>query len=230
MKLSGQTFCTPLGSGIEGERALRLAREIADGLARRDLELACVVGGGNFLRGEKMVQQGIDRVTADNMGMLATIMNALALQSALEGLGVPTRVLSAIHVNEVAEPFIQRRAVRHLEKGRVVILAAGTGQPYFTTDTTAALRALQVGAKLFLKGTRVAGVYSGDPEDPKAGELQFFRQLKFREILERGLKFMDATAATLCLQHGLPVRVFNAMEAGNVRKALLGEELGTLVE
>lgn len=189
-----------------------------------------MIGGGNFLRGEKIAGPGIDRVTADNMGMLATIINALAVQSALESLGVPTRVLSAIQVNEVAEPFIQRRAVRHLEKGRVVIFAAGTGQPFFTTDTTAALRALQIGASIVLKATKVAGVYSADPEDPNTKDAVFYPRLKFHEILDRGLKFMDATAATLCMQYGLAVRVFSAMEPGNIRKVLLGEELGTLVD
>lgn len=228
LKMSGEALCLEGGFGIDSGRVLALASAIKAGLGAGDLELACVVGGGNFLRGERIASQGIDRVTGDNMGMLATIMNALALQSALESQGVDTRVLSAIHVDDVAEPFIRRRALRHLEKGRVVLLSGGTGNPYFTTDTTAALRALQIGATGLYKGTKVDGVYSADPvANPQA---EFYPRLTFLDVLQRRLRVMDATAISLCMENRLPILVFNMTHPGNVEKVLRGEQLGTLVE
>jgi len=226
--MSGEALCKPGASGIDAKEVLDLAKQIQSGLSSKDLQLSLVVGGGNFVRGEQIAGQGIDRVTGDNMGMLATIMNALALQSALEGLGVETRVLSAIQVNDVAEPFIRRRAIRHLEKGRVVILAGGTGHPFFTTDTTAALRALQIGATVLFKGTKVRGVYSADPiSNPEA---QFYETLTFFEALQKRLRVMDSTSLSLCMDNKLPILVFNMKEPGNVERALRGERLGTLVE
>jgi uridylate kinase len=226
--MSGEALCKPGGSGIDAKEVLDLAKQIQAGLAAKDLQLSLVVGGGNFIRGEQIAGQGLDRVTGDNMGMLATIMNALALQSALEGLGVETRVLSAIQVNDVAEPFIRRRAMRHLEKGRVIILAGGTGHPFFTTDTTAALRALQIGATALFKGTKVRGVYSADPiSHPEA---QFYETLTFFEALQKRLRVMDSTSLSLCMDNKLPILVFNMKEPGNVERALRGERLGTLVE
>jgi uridylate kinase len=228
LKMSGESLCEPGGFGIDGKRALSLARQIQAGLAPGEVQLALVIGGGNFMRGEKVAEQGIDRATADNMGMLATIMNALALQSALEGHGLETRVLSAIQVNDVAEPFIRRRCIRHLEKGRVVILAGGTGHPFFTTDTTAALRALEIGAQILFKGTKVRGVYSADPV--RHPEARLFERLSFVEVLEKRLRVMDATAISLCMENKLPIRVFDMQEPGNIERALRGEALGTLVD
>lgn len=229
LKMSGQALCREGGFGIDAGRVLDLAKQIGGALQRGDLQVACVVGGGNFLRGEQIAGNGIDRVTGDNMGMLATIMNALALQSALESLGTATRVLSAIQVNDVAEPFIRRRALRHLEKGRVVLLAGGTGSPYFTTDTTAALRALQVGATTLCKGTKVNGVYSADPvANPDA---TFFPRLTFLDVLQKRLRVMDSTAISLCMENKLPIVVFNMLEPGNVERALAGDgSLGTRIE
>lgn len=228
LKLSGESLCAEGGFGIDAKETVALARQIQAGMASRDLQLALVVGGGNFVRGEQIARQGIERVTADNMGMLATIMNALALQAALEAAGVETRVLSAIDVNDLAEPFIRRRALRHLEKGRVVILAGGSGHPYFTTDTAAALRAMQLGATLLIKGTKVDGVYSADPKTSPDAEL--FDKLTFFEVLEKRLRVMDTTAISLCMEHKLPILVFNMREPGNIERALRGERLGTLVE
>jgi uridylate kinase len=228
LKLSGEALCGEGGFGIDAKETLALARQIEAGMASRELQLSLVVGGGNFLRGEQMARQGIERVTADNMGMLATIMNALALQAALEGLGVETRVLSAIEVNDLAEPFIRRRALRHLEKGRVLILAGGSGHPYFTTDTAASLRALQIGATVLFKGTKVDGIYSADPKTSPGAKL--FEKLTFLEVLEKRLRVMDSTAISLCMEHKLPILVFNMREPGNIERALRGERLGTLVE
>ena len=228
LKVSGEALSEEGKFGIDGKKVLSLALEIQAGLSREPVELALVIGGGNFLRGEKITGPGIDRVTGDNMGMLATIINALALQSALESFGLETRVLSAIQVNDVAEPFIRRRAIRHLEKGRVVILSGGSGHPYFTTDTTASLRALQVGATMLLKGTKVDGVYAEDPvRNPKAA---FFTTVTFQRALEDHLRVMDSTALSLCQENKLPVLVFNMTKPGNVERALRGERLGTLIE
>jgi uridylate kinase len=228
LKISGESLCAEGGFGIAATQVLDLAGQIQRGIAAGEVQLSLVVGGGNFMRGERLAGQGIDRVTGDNMGMLATIMNALALQSALEGLGVETRVQSAIQVNDVAEPFIRRRCLRHLEKGRVVILAGGTGHPYFTTDTTAALRALQIGATQLFKGTKVRGIFSADPVSHP--EAQFYEHLTFLDVLQKRLKVMDSTAISLCMDNKLPILVFDMKQPGNVERALRGERLGTLVE
>jgi len=190
-------------------------------------ELALVIGGGNIFRGLAASARGVDRATADYMGMLATIINALALQDALEKLGVPTRVLSAIEMQQVAEPYIRRRATRHLEKGRVVIFAAGTGNPFFTTDTAASLRAMEIGAEVIFKATRVDGVFDADPlKHPGAVR---FEELTYIDVLSRQLQVMDATAISLCMDNGLPILVFNMMQPGNIKKAVTGARIGTLV-
>jgi uridylate kinase len=227
LKLSGEALCQDGGFGIDGNKVLDLAGQVQGALSRGELELALVVGGGNFMRGEKIASQGIGRVTGDNMGMLATIMNALAIQSALESLGVETRVQSAIHVSDVAEPFIRRRAIRHLEKGRVVLFAGGTGNPYFTTDTTAALRALEIGADCIMKATKVDGIYDSDPKtNPDACR---FEELTYIEVLRRGLQVMDSTAISLCMDNSLPIIVFNIQVEGNIQRALTGAHVGTIV-
>jgi uridylate kinase len=187
-----------------------------------------VIGGGNIFRGLSAAAQGMDRASADNMGMLATVINALALQDALETMGAQTRVQSAIAMRQVAEPYIRRRAVRHLEKGRIVILAAGTGNPYFTTDTAAALRAMEISADVLLKATKVDGVYSGDPM--KSADVKKFERLTYLEVLQRRLKVMDSTAISLAMDNAMPIIVFNLMKEGNVKKAVLGETVGTIVE
>jgi uridylate kinase len=190
-------------------------------------ELALVIGGGNIFRGIAASTRGVDRATADYMGMLATVINALALQDALEKLGVPTRVLSAIEMQQVAEPYIRRRATRHLEKGRVVIFAAGTGNPFFTTDTAASLRAMEIGAEVIFKATRVDGVFDADPlKHPNARR---FEELTYLEVLSRQLQVMDATAISLCMDNGLPILVFNALQRGNIKRAVGGARIGTLV-
>ena len=227
LKISGEMLCEKGGFGIDPTHVQDFAQQIKEGLAQGNAELAMVCGGGNFLRGAQIAGDEIGRITGDNMGMLATIMNALALQSALERAGVETRVLSAIPVNDLAEPFIRRRALRHLEKKRVVVLAGGTGNPYFTTDTTAALRALQIRADVLAKGTKVDGVYSADPEkDPDA---KFFEELTFLDVLQQRLRIMDSTAVSLCMDNSLPINVFNMKEQGNIVKFLSGERLGTMV-
>jgi uridylate kinase len=226
LKLSGESFADPEhGFGIDPRVVASIARQVADA-KNMGVELGIVVGGGNIVRGLSASAQGTDRTTADYMGMLATVINALALQDALEKEGVQTRVQSAIWMQELAEPYIRRRAVRHLEKDRVVIFAGGTGNPYFSTDTTAALRALEIGAEVILKGTRVNGVYDSDPEiNPKA---EMFHSLPYIEVLNRGLKVMDSTAISLCMDNRLPIVVFN-LKSGNIVRVLSGEEVGTLV-
>lgn len=230
LKLSGEAFAdASLNFGIDAAVVQRIAEEVA--AARTDLgvEIAVVVGGGNIFRGMSGATRGMDRARADYMGMLATVINALALQDALEAVGQPTRVQTAITMAQVAEPYIPLRAVRHLEKGRVVVFAAGTGNPYFTTDTTAALRAAEVGAEAVLKGTHsgVDGVYSADPRlDPEAVKLS---QVSHFEVLNRGLKVMDSTAITFCMDNELPIIVFDVTKPGNIHRALVGEEIGTLV-
>tara|TARA_B100000809_G_scaffold230623_1_gene245193 strand:- start:185 stop:892 length:708 start_codon:yes stop_codon:yes gene_type:complete len=227
LKISGEMLCEKGGFGIDPTHVQDFSQQIKEGLAQGNAELAMVCGGGNFLRGAQIAGDEIGRITGDNMGMLATIMNALALQSALERAGVETRVLSAIPVNDLAEPFIRRRALRHLEKKRVVLLAGGTGNPYFTTDTTAALRALQIRANVLAKGTKVDGIYSADPEkDPDA---EFFEELTFLDVLQQRLRIMDSTAVSLCMDNSLPINVFNMKEQGNIVKFLSGERLGTMV-
>jgi uridylate kinase len=226
LKLSGEAFADPQTSfGIDPRIVASMARQIAEA---KDLgtELALVIGGGNIIRGLSASAQGTDRTTADYMGMLSTVINALAMQDALEKEGVQTRVQTAIWMQELAEPYIRRRAIRHLEKGRVVIFAGGTGNPYFSTDTTAALRSLEIGAEAILKGTRVDGVYDSDPEvNPDA---KMYRSIGYIEVLQQELKVMDSTAITLCMDNRLPILVFN-LKAGNLLRILQGEDVGTLV-
>jgi uridylate kinase len=227
LKISGQSLAGDQGFGISSAAIQATARQIAE---IRDLgvEVGIVCGGGNIIRGLRAASEGISRATADQMGMLASVMNALALQDALERCGADTRVLSAIEVNAVAEPHIRRRAIRHLEKGRIVIFAAGTGQPFFTTDTGAALRAMEIGAEILLKGTRVDGVYDSDPEQNAHAEL--FDRVTYRDVLNRGLAVMDGTAVSLCQVNKLPILVFNMSIPGNVLKVVCGERIGTRVE
>jgi uridylate kinase len=226
LKLSGEAFADPQhGFGIDPRIVTSLARQIAES-KNMGVELGIVVGGGNIIRGLSASAQGADRTTADYMGMLATVINALALQDALEKEDVHTRVQTAIWMQELAEPYIRRRAMRHLEKGRVVIFAGGTGNPYFSTDTTAALRALEINADAILKGTRVDGVFDSDPMvNPDA---QMFHSLPYIEVLSRGLKVMDSTAISLCMDNRLPIIVFN-LKTGNIVRVLAGEDVGTLV-
>ncbi|MFO7590259.1 MAG: UMP kinase [Acidimicrobiia bacterium] len=230
LKLSGEAFAdTTIGYGIDAAVVQRIAEEVAAARVDLAVEIAIVVGGGNIWRGMSGATRGMDRARADYMGMLATVINALALQDALEAVEQPTRVQTAISMAQVAEPFIPRRAIRHLEKGRIVVFAAGTGNPYFTTDTTAALRAAEIGAGAILKGTHsgVDGVYSADPKlDPEAVKLT---EVTHFEVLNRRLQVMDSTAITFCMDNRLPIIVFDVMEPGNIRRALLGEPIGTLV-
>jgi uridylate kinase len=230
LKLSGEAFASSASDEtIDGSVVDRLAAEIAAARLELGVEIAVVCGGGNIWRGTTGAGAGMDRATADYMGMLATVINALALQDALERHGQPTRVLSAIQMAEIAEPYIRRRAIRHLEKGRVVVFAAGMGNPFFTTDTPAALRAVEIEAQVLLKGTHggVDGVYSADPRlDSTATR---FDEITFKEVLDKDLRVMDLTAITFCKDNSLPVLVFDVMTPGNVRRALLGEPIGTLV-
>lgn len=226
LKLSGEALMGDSGYGIDPDILTSLARQIKV-VVRNGAELAIVVGGGNIFRGLAAASKGMDRAQGDFMGMLATVMNALAMQDALEHEGVYTRVMSAIDMKAVAEPYIRRRAIRHMEKGRVVIFAAGTGNPYFTTDTTAALRALEIGAGVVMKATKVDGVYDADPKlKPDASK---FDELTYIEVLNRGLHVMDSTAISLCMDNGLPILVFNMGVEGNIERALRGEPVGTLV-
>jgi len=228
VKISGEALAGDQDYGIDPEVAAFVAREIRDVLQQFRTEIAVVVGGGNIWRGVAGSAKGMDRATADYMGMLATTINALALQDALEQAGVDTRVQTAIEMRAIAEPYIRRRAIRHLEKGRVVIFAAGTGSPYFSTDTTAALRAAEIEADAILMAKRgVDGVYDADPvTNPKARK---FQSLTYIEMINRGLGVMDATAASLCMDNGIPVIVFNVREQGNIRRAVLGERIGTYI-
>ncbi len=226
LKLSGEALMGNRQYGIDPERLKDYAREIKT-ITERNVEVAIVIGGGNIFRGLTGVSTGMDRVQGDHMGMLATVINGLALQSALEEEGVPTRLQSAIKINEVAEPFIRRRAMRHLEKGRVVIFGGGTGNPYFTTDSAAVLRAIEIGADVILKGTRVDGIYTSDPEkDTKATKFDF---ISFDDVLRKGLKVMDTTAFTLSQENELPIIVFDMNTKGNLLKVLSGENIGTKV-
>jgi uridylate kinase len=229
LKLSGEAFAGDEGYGIDGKVVEQLASEIVEVRADLGVETAVVVGGGNIWRGMTGASAGMDRAQADYMGMLATVINSLALQDVLERLGQPTRVQSAITMAAVAEPYIRRRAIRHLEKGRVVIFAAGTGNPFFTTDTTAALRAVEIEAGVILRGTHsgVDGIYTDDPRtNPDATKLD---HVTYIEVINKGLRAMDPTAVTLCMEHQLPIVVFDLMTKGNVRSILLGEAIGTLV-
>jgi len=226
LKLSGESLMTTGGYGIDPEVLLCIAGELKE-IHALGGELAIVIGGGNIFRGVPGSARGMDRVTADYMGMLATIINALALQDALERVGVMTRVLSAISMQQIAEPYIRRRARRHLEKGRVVIFAAGTGNPFFTTDTAASLRAVEIGAEVLLKASTVDGVYDADPKTHR--DAKKFTELSYIEFLNRHLKVMDATAITLCMDNGLPILVFDQSTPGNIGRAVRGESIGTIV-
>jgi len=226
LKLSGEALMGEQTYGIDPAVATQIALDVAE-IQSMGVETAIVIGGGNIFRGVAASARGMDRATADYMGMLATVINALALQDALEQLGLATRVITAIEMRAVAEPFIRRRAIRHLEKKRVVIFAAGTGNPYFTTDTAAALRAMEIKAEVILKGTKVDGVYTADPMlDPKATK---YPTISYLQVLERQLKVMDATAISLCMDNKLPIVVFNLREPGNVRRVVMGEAIGTTV-
>jgi uridylate kinase len=230
LKMSGEALASSSSDEtIDADVVERLARELAEVRGELDLELAVVVGGGNIWRGMLGEGKGLDRTTSDTMGMLATVINALALQDAIERHGQPTRVLSAVQMAEVAEPYIRRRAVRHLEKGRVVIFAAGMGNPYFTTDTSAALRTAEIEAELLLKGTHsgVDGVYSADPKTSPGATR--YDKLSFMDVVNQDLRVMDLTAITFCKDNGLPVLVFDLMGPGNLRRALAGEQIGTLI-
>jgi uridylate kinase len=226
LKLSGEVLAGEAGFGIDAGRVRELAAELA-AVAGAGTEAGIVVGGGNFFRGVTSAARQMDRVTADHMGMLATVMNALALQDALEAAGTPTRVMTAIEMRLVAEPYVRRRAIRHLEKGRVVIFAAGTSSPYFSTDTAASLRALEVRAEVLAKGTRVDGVYDKDPlQHPDAVQ---YKDVSYDEVLAKSLKVMDATAIAMCRENGLPIVVFNLNVPGNIMRMSMGEPIGTLI-
>ena len=226
LKISGEAMMGDKGYGIDYSMVDFIAREIK-GTASKAIQVAIVIGGGNIFRGVEASLQGIDRSSADYMGMLATVINALALQNTLEKKGVPTRVHSAIEMKELAEPYIRRKAIRHLEKGRTVIFAAGTGNPYFTTDTAAALRAMEIDADVILKATKVDGIYSSDPlKDPKAKK---FKTVTYIDVLKKGLGVMDSTAVSLCMDNDLPIVVFNLKGKGNIRKIITGKKIGTLV-
>ena len=227
LKLSGEALAGEQKYGIEPQTLTTIAAEIKE-VVKSGTQMALVIGGGNIFRGLAASSIGMDRASADYMGMLATMINSLAMQDALEKIGVDTRVQSAIEMREVAEPYIRRRAIRHLEKGRVVILGAGTGNPYFTTDTAASLRAMEIGAEVILKGTKVDGVYSADPmKDPSALK---FSKLSYIDVLKKGLQVMDATATSLCMDNNLPIIIFNIKTSGNIIKVVCGEEIGTIVK
>ncbi len=227
LKLSGEALAGDQGYGIDPITITTIANEVKE-VVECGVQLALVIGGGNIFRGLAASSKGMDRASADSMGLLATMINSLAMQDALEKIGVDTRVQSAIAMQEVAEPYIRRRAIRHLEKGRVVIFGAGPGTPYFTTDTAASLRAMEIGAEVILKGTKVDGVYSADPKkDPTA--LKFSR-LTYIDVLKKGLQVMDATATSLCMENNLPIIVFDVTTDGNVKKVVCGEEIGTIVK
>jgi uridylate kinase len=227
LKLSGEALLGRESYGIDSNVLRDVAEEIRE-IRQMGVDAAVVIGGGNIFRGVSAASKGMDRSTADYMGMLATVMNALALQQALEKKGVATRVLSAIDMKEVAEPYIRRRALRHLEKGRVVIFAAGTGLPFFTTDTTAALRAIEIGAEVILKATKVDGVYASDPEKNPAAEK--YERISFNEVLHKNLRVMDATAISLARDQNMRIVVFNLRKRGNIKKVILGRRVGTVVE
>ena len=226
LKLSGEALMGDQGYGVDPAVVTRIAEEVAE-IRDIGVQVAIVIGGGNIFRGMAGSARGMDRATADYMGMLATVMNGLALQDGLEHHGVPTRVLTAIEMRSVAEPFIRRRAIRHLEKGRVVVFAAGTGNPYFTTDTAAALRAMEIKADVIMKATKVDGIYTADPKkDPSATR---YDRITYLQVLEQGLKVMDATAISLCMDNKMPIVVLDLNERGNMRRAIMGEQVGSLV-
>ncbi|MCX7827679.1 MAG: UMP kinase [Thermanaerothrix sp.] len=227
LKLSGEILAGKCGFGLDLEEVSSICAEIAD-VAREGVQVAMVVGGGNIMRGQQAVQKGMERAQADSMGMLATVINALALQDALERMGMSTRVQTAVEMRQVAEPFIRRRAIRHLEKGRIVIFAAGTGSPYFSTDTAAALRASEIGASCLIKATKVDGIYDDDPsKNPNANRLPV---VSYREALTKGLKIMDAAAFALCQENNIPIIVFDVLKRGNLRSLLVdGKPVGSVV-
>ncbi len=227
LKLSGEALQGKLGYGVDPNVAGAIAQEIKE-VHELGVQTACVVGAGNIFRGLQASQAGMDRATADYIGMLATIINSMVLQDALEKRGVPTRVQSAIEIHELAEPYIRRRAIRHLEKGRVVVFGGGTGNPYFTTDTAAALRAVEIGADVILKATKVDGVYDRDPVKDKRAKK--FEKLSYMDVLKRRLQVMDSTATSLCMDNQLPIMVFNLTQRGNIRRVVMGEKIGTRVE
>ena len=226
LKLSGEALQGDQGYGVDPKVASSIAKQIQD-VYDLGVDVACVIGGGNIFRGLQASRAGIDRATADYIGMLATVMNSMVMQDALEKLGVHTRVQSAIEIKELAEPYIRRRAMRHFEKKRVVIFAAGTGNPYFTTDTAAALRAIEVGAEIIFKATKVDGVYSSDPMKHK--DAKKFARLRYIDVLKKRLGVMDATAISLCMDHSLPIIIFNLNQHGNIKRAVMGENIGTRV-
>ena len=226
LKLSGEALLGEKGSGIDLKSLFRIAKEIKKSVSKK-IQLGIVVGGGNIWRGARDQGLGLERAISDNMGMLATLLNALALQNALEQIGTPTRVMSAISAYNVAEPYIRRRAIRHLEKGRVVVFAAGTGNPYFSTDTAAALRASEIGAQILLKATQVDGVYSGDPRKSKNARL--YKKLTLTDAIRRRLGIMDTAALALCRENNLSIRVFNLHKQNSIYKAINGHDIGTLV-
>jgi uridylate kinase len=226
LKLSGEALMGGRQYGIDPERLSEYAKDIKEAIGQ-GIQIAIVIGGGNIFRGVSGASNGMDRVQGDHMGMLATVINGLALQSALENEGVATRLQSAIKINEVAEPFIRRRAIRHLEKGRVVIFGGGTGNPYFTTDSAAVLRAIEIEADVIIKGTRVDGIYSADPE--KDSSASKYSSISFEDVLKKGLKVMDTTAFTLSQENELPIIVFNMNKKGNLNKIIVGEQIGTTV-
>lgn len=226
LKLSGEALMGERPYGIDPEVVTFMAKEIKK-VYDLGVQVAVVIGGGNIYRGVEGTAKGMERATADYMGMLATVINALALQNALEMLGVPTRVQSAIEMRELAEPYIRRRAIRHLEKGRVVIFAAGTGNPYFTTDTAASLRAMEIGAEIIFKATKVDGVYTDDPV--KNPDAKRYKKVSYMEVLKKGLHVMDSTAISLCMDNALPIMVFNVRRPDSIKKAVQGKQIGTLV-
>ncbi len=226
LKLSGEALVGEQGCGIDWSVVQRLARDVVD-LCRMGVQTGLVIGGGNIIRGSEGAAEGLDRVNGDYMGMLATVLNALAMQDAVEKLGQPVRVMSALKLNQICEDFIQRRAVRHLEKGRVVVFAAGTGNPFFTTDSAASLRAIEINAQLLIKATKVDGVYSSDPlKNPDA---RFYPRLTYDEALDQRLNVMDATALVLCRDHGMPLRVMNIFQQGAIMRLVMGEDIGSLI-
>jgi uridylate kinase len=227
LKLSGEALMGEGAYGIDPSVIARLASELHQ-MRGAGAQIGLVIGGGNIFRGAGLAEAGIDRVVGDHMGMLATVMNGLAMQDALERLDVPARVMSALKINQVCEDYIRRRAIRHLEKGRVVILVAGTGNPFFTTDSAASLRGIEIGAQLLIKATKVDGVYSADPV--KVPDAVLYRRLTYSQVLERDLRVMDATAIVLCRDHGLPLRVMNINQPGAMLRVLQGEDIGSLVE
>jgi len=227
LKLSGEALMSEKGGSIDSTIVHRLASEVKE-LCDAGIEVGLVIGGGNILRGAEKASEGLDRVTSDQMGMLATVINALAMQDSLEHLGQQVRVMTALKINQVCEDYIRRKAVRHLEKGRVVIFAAGTGNPFFTTDSAASLRAIEINAELMIKATKVKGVYSADPE--KVKDAQFYSRLTYDEALDQRLNVMDATALVLCRDNDLPMRVMNIFETGSVMRLMQGEDIGSLIE